>query len=41
MEKIDNRQIIETIDVYNEVFQLREDRCQMVTTIDFYENIIK
>ena len=30
MEKIDNGLINETIDIYNEVMQLRQDRCFMV-----------
>ena len=30
MEKIDEGVVRDTIDVYNEVFQLRQDRCFMV-----------
>jgi protein tyrosine phosphatase len=35
MEKIDCGMVEETIDVYNEVFQLRQDRCCMVLIIAF------
>jgi len=40
MEKIDEGIIRDTIDIYNEVFQLRQDRCFMVS-IDLLKHLRK